>query len=121
MKGRDVSRSDDRDAFKNFVLDQLRGLGPVEAKRMFGGFGLYHRELFFAIIADDRLYFKTSEKTVSEYLEWGMRPFQTSSRQTLKNYYEVPADVLEDDERLAEWAQNAVEVAVQSGGKKQRK
>ncbi len=58
-----------------------------------------------------------NNETVSEYREWGMRPFQTSSRQTLKNYYEVPADVLEDDDRLAEWAQNAVEVSLKVGAK----
>ena len=104
----------------DFVLDQLKVLGQVEARRMFGGFGLYHRELFFAIVADDRLYFKTSEATVAEYVEWGMQPFKPNVKQTLKNYYEVPADILEDDERLAEWAKNAVEVAMRAGSEKKR-
>jgi len=28
------------ESFKDFVLDQLRGLDDVEARRMFGGYGL---------------------------------------------------------------------------------
>ncbi len=107
-----MNRSGEDNAFVDFVLDQLKGLGAVHAKRMFGGFGLYHRELFFAIVADERLYFKTDATTTAEYREWGMQPFQPSDKQTLKNYYEVPADILEDDERLTAWAQKAVGVSL---------
>jgi TfoX/Sxy family transcriptional regulator of competence genes len=38
------------DSFKDFVLDQLRELDDVEARRMFGGYGLYQDETFFGII-----------------------------------------------------------------------
>jgi TfoX/Sxy family transcriptional regulator of competence genes len=34
------------DSFKTFVLDQLQKLDDVEARRMFGGYGLYHDETF---------------------------------------------------------------------------
>jgi DNA transformation protein len=36
-----------------------------------------------------------------------MEPFSPSAKQTLKNYYEVPAEILEDEEQLAEWARKA--------------
>jgi DNA transformation protein and related proteins len=97
-----------KDSFKEFVLDQLRLLERVSCKAMFGGFGLYQAGAFFGIIADGRLYFKTCETTVSDYLKCGMKPFQPNSKQTLKNYYEVPVEILEDEERLAEWAKKAV-------------
>jgi TfoX/Sxy family transcriptional regulator of competence genes len=32
------------ESFKDFVLDQLRELDDVEARRMFGGHGLYQDE-----------------------------------------------------------------------------
>ncbi len=38
-----------------------------------------------------------------------MEPFRLSEKQTLSSYYEVPADVLEDDEELMNWALRAVE------------
>jgi DNA transformation protein len=102
------------DSFLDYVLDQLRGLGGIEARRMFGAHGLYRDGIFFAIVDDGRLYFKTDEATREEYRRLGMRPFQPTPKQTLKTYYEVPADVLEDDEALALWAEGAVRVARES-------
>lgn len=97
-----------KDSFKEFVLDQLHLLGSVDCKAMFGGFGLYREGVFFGIIAKGRLYFKTSTATVSDYRDWDMKPFQPNSRQTLKNYYEVPVEILEDEDQLADWALKAV-------------
>jgi len=74
---------------------------------MFGGFGLYHRDVFFGILHKGRLYFKTSDQTRSAYEKYGMKPFRPSDKQTLKNYYEVPPDILEDGEALVLWAEQA--------------
>ena len=54
-----------------------------------------------------RLYFKTNEQTRPAYIENGMKPFRPSEQQTLKNYYEVPPDVLEDGDELIQWALKA--------------
>lgn len=45
-------------ATAEFVLAQLSPLGEVEAKRMFGEYGLYCQGVFFGLICDDRLYVK---------------------------------------------------------------
>jgi DNA transformation protein and related proteins len=97
--------------FAAFVLDQLAGLGDVEARGMFGGFGLYHGAVFFGIIHGGRLYLKTDDASRPAYAAGGMRPFRPSAKQTLKSYYEVPADVLEDADRLVEWARAATSVS----------
>lgn len=99
------------DSFKDYVLDQLRGLGGVRARAMFGGYGLYYRDTFFGIVAEGRLYFKTDETTRQEYVERGQGPFRANEKQTLSTYYEVPVDILEDDEALALWALQACAVA----------
>ena len=101
MNTKDVS-------FKDFVLDQLQGLDDIEARRMFGGFGLYQEETFFAIVHKGRLYFKIDDVTVGEYRKRNMKPFRPNPRQTLKSYYQVPAEILEDDDRLCDWAKKAV-------------
>ncbi len=92
------------DGFKDFVLDQLVDLGGVTCRAMFGGYGLSYRKVFFGIIHKKRLYFKVSPSTVVPYQKQGMRPFRVTSKMTLKTYYEVPPDVLEDSELLGEWA-----------------
>ena len=98
------------ESFKEFVLDQLQSLGPVDCRSMFGGYGLYHQDTFFGIISKGQLYFKTDVASITDYLEREMKPFQPNSRQTLKNYYEVPVEILEDEEELAAWALKAVKV-----------
>jgi DNA transformation protein len=95
-------------SFKEFVLDQLASLGPVDARAMFGGYGLYHLGIFFGIIHKGRLFFKTNKNTRKAYLSVGMEPFKPNDKQTLKNYYEVPSDVLDDHERLSAFAEKAV-------------
>jgi len=96
-----------KDSFLEYVLDQLSGLERVEARRMFGAHGLYQAGIFFGIVDDGRLYFKTDEESRTEYKRLGMRPFQPTEKQTLKSYYEVPVDILEDDEALCLWALRA--------------
>ncbi len=99
------------DSFKEFVLDQLRHLHGVSCRAMFGGYGLYRDEVFFGIVHDSRLYFKTDAETRPAYLEAGTRPFRPNAKQTLKTYYEVPVEVIEDAEKLTAWAQQALRSA----------
>jgi DNA transformation protein len=96
-----------RDSFKDFVLDQLSGLGGVACRSMFGGYGLYRSEVFFGIIHKGRLYFKVTPATIAGYKQQGMKPFRPNAKQTLKSFYEVPADILEDLERVTMWAKRA--------------
>lgn len=95
------------DSFRDFVLEQLAGLIDLRCKRMFGGYGLYADGVFFGIVFEGRLYFKTHPATLPEYLKHNAAVFAPSKKQTLKNYREVPVDILEDSERLAHWAREA--------------
>jgi DNA transformation protein and related proteins len=97
------------DGFKDFVLDQLSELRGLTCRAMFGGHGLYKKETFFGIIHKGRLYFKVTAITVTHYKEQGMLPFRPNAKQTLKSFYEVPIDIIEDAEALTRWAAEAVE------------
>jgi DNA transformation protein len=95
------------DSFATFVIDQLRGLGPVQARRMFGGQGLYWRDQIFGLIDDGRLYFRVSEATIARYEAMGSKPFEPWPGHVMKGYYEVPGDMLEDPDEAAAWARQA--------------
>jgi DNA transformation protein len=101
------------DAFLTHVLDQLDAVGPVSARAMFGGFGLYLRGVMFALIAEETLYFKTDAVNRSAFEEAGMRPFvyENKGRKVAMSYHEAPPDTLEDAEALAELARNAYAAA----------
>ena len=96
------------ETFRDFVLDQLQLMGEVDYRRMFGCYGLYHDGVFFGILAQGRLYFKTNAVTRGIYVQRGMQPFRPNRKQMLKSYYEVPVDILEDHEQLTVWARQAV-------------
>ncbi|MGQ0667326.1 MAG: TfoX/Sxy family protein [Nitrospiraceae bacterium] len=96
------------DGFKDFVLDQLTDLRGLVCRAMFGGYGLYQGTTFFGIIHKGRLYFKVTPTTATTYKKQGMKPFRPNSKQTLKSFYEVPVEIIEDTEQLADWAEQSV-------------
>ncbi|MGZ9126112.1 MAG: TfoX/Sxy family protein, partial [Candidatus Binatia bacterium] len=102
-----MNRKDE--SFKDFVLDQLHGLEEVEARRMFGGYGLYQDETFFGIVHKGKLFFKIDESTVGEYRKRKMKPFRPSAKQTLVSYYQVPVEIIEDADALWHWAEHAIQ------------
>ena len=64
-----------RSEFVEHVVETMRRFGPVEAKSMFGGWGLYHQGLFFALIAEDALYIKTDDENRADFEALGLGPF----------------------------------------------
>ena len=99
-------------SFREFVLDQLAGVGGLRARAMFGGVGLYADDVFFGILAADVLFFKVGEANRREYERAGSSPFKPyADRAMTMPYYDVPIAVLEDTAMLGEWAARAVAVA----------
>ncbi|HUE97532.1 MAG TPA: TfoX/Sxy family protein [Longimicrobiaceae bacterium] len=98
--------------FREFALDQLERIVPVTSRGMFGGVGIYSGGIFFALIDDDRLFFKVDDSNRGDFEALGMGPFRPFGDDTKPmQYYEVPGDLLEDHERLGPWIEKAVEVA----------
>jgi DNA transformation protein len=108
--------------FRAFVLDQLgRVVKNLHARNMFGGVGIYAGELFFALVDDDVLYLKVDETNRGDFERAGTGPFRPSGEGgEVMQYYEVPADVLEDTEALTEWAGKAIDVARRARRRKTR-
>jgi DNA transformation protein len=110
-------------SFKAFVLDQLSAVAPVSSRAMFGGVGVYAEGIFFALMDDDRLYFKVDDATRPRYEAAGMGPFDPfkNGEQVMNGYYEVPGEALEDEDRLPEWMREALAVAARAKKPKAKK
>ena len=105
------------DEYREFIVGQLN-MGFIRTKNMFGGVGIYCDEIFFALIADDTLYFKVDDSNRGDFESVGMDPFKPfEDKAYTMGYYEVPIDVLEDPELLTQWVNKSLEVA----RKKQKK
>jgi DNA transformation protein len=95
--------------YKNHLLDLLQPLGPVQAKRMFGGGGLYLDGTMFGLVADDVLYLKADDENRAEFEAIGAPPFTYERRgKTLAlSYFQAPEDALDDPDELLTWARSA--------------
>ena len=111
-------------SFRTFIVDHLSRVVPqLRARGMFGGVGIYAGQLFFALIADDTLYFKVDDSNRPEFERLGMRPFQPYGEGgEVMQYYQVPAELLEDPDALRPWAEKAIAVAANKmKGKRRRR
>jgi DNA transformation protein len=107
--------------YKAFVLEQLQVVGTVTARAMFGGLGLYCDGVFFGLVDDDTTYLKVDEENRPDYQALGMEPFRPPG-EVSKNYYQLPAEVLEDRELLRVWVEKALAAARRrSAGKRKRR
>lgn len=103
-----VSRS-----YHDYVIDQMRKISAVTSRAMFGGYVVYSNGVAFAILDDDRLYFKTDDSNRGDYQNAGMQPwdYHGDGKGSMSNF-EVPEAVLEDPAELALWAQKAIAAAI---------
>ncbi|MBL8342693.1 MAG: TfoX/Sxy family protein [Rubrivivax sp.] len=100
-------------AFVEHCLELLATLGPVRSRRMFGGHGLYARDLFVALIAFDRLYLKVDARTEASFVAAGCQPFiyEGKGKPVRMSYWTVPDEAMESPALMAPWAQRAWQAA----------
>lgn len=103
-------------AFHDYVINDLfHHVEGITSRAMFGGYGIYQHGVFFALIAQDTLYFRVNEQTRPEYEARGSEPFHylaKDNKQVTITYWEVPSDVMEDPDMLQEWIVKAVAAKV---------
>ena len=102
------------DEFVEYILEQLSSWGEVSVRRMFGGAGLSRSGTMFAVIADDVAYLKVDDSNRDDFVRAGSAPFEPypdKIKTTIRTYYEIPAEVLEDPAELARWAERSWTIA----------
>lgn len=107
-----------------FIADQLRPLGPVQMKRMFGGMGLYIDNMMFGVIFGETLYFKVDDSNRADYEAEDMGPFEyamSNGKTGSISYYEVPGRLLDDPDEMIDWARKSVDVMLRVHAEKRAK
>jgi DNA transformation protein len=108
--------------FADFCCELLSSLGRVQARRMFGGWGLSVEGLTVAIVADlgdgDILWLKADADSLALFEAAGCRRFSYPMRRggttvvQSMNYYSAPEAAMDAADAMAPWAQRALEAAV---------
>ena len=89
--------------FVDFVLEQIKNTGEVNAKKMFGEYGIYADGKLFGLICDNKLFIKPT----------------TSGREFIGNVIEAPpykgakpSFLIEDKIEDREWLSELVRITV---------
>lgn len=111
-------------SFKEFLIEQMAGFGPVTIRAMFGGAGVYHDGLMFALVDDEVLYLKADDTTAPAFEAEGLTQFVYTAKGGKKmemGYWHVPERCLDDPDEMAKWCRAAYGVALKAAAKKKPK
>ena len=115
--------SNEEKEFVTHVVDLMQSIGPVRAKGMFGGHGIFLEGLMFGLIADSVLYLKVDKETENEFKARGLEAFtyNKKGKEFKMSYYQAPEEALEDVEEMNLWANKAYGTALKAASKKPKK
>lgn len=93
----------------------FRELGAVQVRRMFGGVGVYHSGVMFALETSGTLYLKADPDGAEAFRAEGCEPFSyetTTGRRTITSFWRAPERLMDEPDELAVWARRSVTIAL---------
>lgn len=99
------------------AVELLSCLGPVRARRMFGGHGFDVDGVFLALSIGDQLYLKADVQTAPRFRDAGCQPFTYDAKgreRVTLSYWTVPDDAMESPALMRPWARLAMEAALRT-------
>ena len=105
--------------FNDYVIyDLLGSISGITSRAMFGGYGIYKNGIIFGIIIDDILYLKVDVTNQKEYEKYGSSPFsyRNKGKEIKMSYWEVPEEILENREKITDWAEESYRINKGSSG-----
>ena len=111
------------EAFIEYLRELFADLGPVSARAMFGGHGLYHDGLIFGIVIDEAVYLKVDDVSRAAFEAAGCAPFiyEMRGKPLPMSYWSVPAEAMDSAQAMLPWARRAHEAALRKPRKPVRK
>jgi DNA transformation protein len=106
--------SSEEKEFVSYIVELMQSIGPVNARPMFGGFGIFLDKLMFGLVADSILYLKVDQDTRPDFEARDLEAFSyvKNNKSYNMSYYQAPEEALENPEDMATWANRAYAVAL---------
>jgi DNA transformation protein and related proteins len=105
------------------IRELFRAFGPVEVRRLFGGFGIYADATMFALVHDGVIHLKVDEANAEAFDREQLAPFsyrRKGEQAALTSYRRIPDRLYDDPDELAAWARAALQAAVRLASGKRR-
>ena len=106
------------------IRDLFSGLGRISIRRMFGGKGVYHDGLIFALEVGGELMLKADAQSAPELesagaTQWVYEGHVRKGRVAMP-YWRVPDSAYDDPDEMTLWARKAFDAALRSQKPKRR-
>lgn len=102
--------------YTEYLQDLLRPLGHIRLRRMFGGYGIYADDLFFALVINEQLYFKVDAQTRVQFEAAGLEEwvYEKNGKPIHMNYFRPPEAVFDEEDELLVWGKLAMAAALRT-------
>jgi len=110
--------------FQDYLYELFEPVGTVKVKRMFGGAGVFYRDIMIALISDEQVYLKVDDQTTERFEAEGLESFVYATKdgkRTVMSYRLMPERAYDDPDELKQWAELAIEAAFRADAKKPKK
>lgn len=111
------------EALIEHLRDLFEPLGPISARAMFGGYGVYFDGQIIGIIIDEALYLKTDEQSRARFEQAGCAPFvyDLKGKPLTMSYWSLPEEALDSPQAMRPWAKLAIAAAQRKAESKPRR
>jgi DNA transformation protein len=102
--------------FVEYLVESLSSLGPIRARKMFGGYGIFWGELMFGLVSKNVFYLKADQENRPDFVSRSLGPFKykRKGKEYAMSYYQVPDEAIDDVTELCKWAKRAHDAAVRA-------
>jgi DNA transformation protein and related proteins len=109
--------------FIAFAVELLSLVGPVRARAMFGGHGVYCGDLMIGLVDDDELFLKTDDETRPRFEAASCRQwiYTGGGKEMRSSYFRPPDEAHESPEDMEPWGRLALASARRAAAVKRAK
>lgn len=102
--------------YLDYLCEAFGRFGAVRVRPMFGGHGLFHQGLMFALVFEDELFLKADRESVEAFEALGLEAFRYTRKGKFMSlsYYRAPDEILDDPDAAARWGGQAYQAALRS-------
>lgn len=97
--------------FLTKAVEAMSNVDVITYRRIFNGAGIYHRGVQFAILINDRLYFRADQSSRILFEQKAMHRFAPHGAQVESCFYQLPEPILDNPSELRYWMRISVEAA----------
>ncbi|MGL5736787.1 MAG: TfoX/Sxy family protein [Beijerinckiaceae bacterium] len=102
------------------IRDVFSPFGPVRARRMFGGYGIFSGDVMIALEIDGEIFLKADAQSEPYFLAAGSQAYvyPKAKRPFVMSYWQLPPEALDDPDVLRQWALRARDAALRGASQK---